>query len=85
MKQAHKTLAFWLLVALIGMSVIHFRNQNISGIQDIPFSDVLASVTAHQLDEITIKDGIFTGKFKPETKNGAYFKSVGPMEVDSAF
>ena len=86
MKQRHKTLALWFFLVLVAIAVFHFRNQTfITGVQEIPFSDFLAAVQSRQLEEVTIKEDLFSGKFKPEHRNGVLFKAVGPLNVDSQF
>ncbi|MDZ4225084.1 MAG: ATP-dependent zinc metalloprotease FtsH, partial [bacterium] len=85
MKQRHKTLALWLLLVLVAISVFHFRNYTFKGIQEVPFSQFMAAISNKQVQEVTIKEDIFTGKYRPEYESGAYFKTMGPANVDTEF
>ena len=85
MKQRHKTLALWLLLVLVAISVYHFRNYTFKGVQEVPFSQFMTAVSNKQVEEITIKEDTFTGKYRPEYEKGAFFKSTGPTNVDTNF
>ena len=86
MKQRHKTLALWFLLALVVITVIHFRTQTMmTGVQEIPFSEFISSVDAKQIAEVTIKEDEYAGRFKPDVRDGAFFKATGPTHVDTPF
>src|SRR3989338_4638579 len=85
MKQASKTLALWLLLILVAVAVMHLKNQTLTSVEDIPFSEFMSAVDAKQISEVTVKEDIFSGKYKPEIKSGAVFKTMGPANVDTAF
>lgn len=85
MKQKNKTLALWLILVLVAIAVFHFRNQTFVGIQEIPFSQFMDSVKAGQVEELTIKQDLFSGKLKGSKANEGYFKAIGPTNVDTAF
>lgn len=84
MKQRHKTLALWFLLVLLAIAVFHFRNQNfMATVQEISFSDFMASIQAKQVAEVTIKEDNYAGQYKPDVNKGAFFKTTGPMTTDS--
>lgn len=85
MKQAHKTLAFWLLLVLVAVAIMHFKNQTFTTVQEIPFSQFMEAVKAQQIEEVTIREDVFTGRLKSQTPGGPYFKTVGPVSIDTEF
>ncbi|MDO8494101.1 MAG: ATP-dependent zinc metalloprotease FtsH [Deltaproteobacteria bacterium] len=85
MKQSHKTIAFWLLLTLVVVAIMHLRTQNLTGIQEISFSEFVNYAEKGEISEVTIKKGIFTGRLKEAAGASEYFKTIGPPTVDTAF
>lgn len=83
-KSAHKTIALWLIIILMVLSVMHIMNQPIQRDEKINFSDFLAAISANQVESVSIQEDEYTGKFKPDHKNGSRFETIGPIESDKA-
>ncbi len=84
MKQAHKTIALWLIIVLVVLSVLHIMNQPVSMAEKISFSTFLKGVGAGDIESVTIQGAEYRGKFKPGYKSGAQFETVGPIDSEKA-
>jgi cell division protease FtsH len=84
MKQAHKTVALWLIIVLMVLSVLHIMNQPMESAERISFSEFLKVVDANKLESVSIQEDEYKGKFKPDYKNGVRFETIGPVESDQA-
>jgi cell division protease FtsH len=83
-KQVHKTIALWLIIVLMVISVLHILNQPIEHSEKVEFSDFMAAATANQIESIQIQDDEYRGKFKPDYRNGARFETIGPADSPKA-
>ncbi len=84
MQQSQKTLALWLLIILVSISVLHFMSQKPQGITEIGFSELIDAAKQNQVAEISIQGEEYTGKFKDGFKNGEFFVTVGPLNSDKS-
>ncbi|MBI2975131.1 MAG: AAA family ATPase, partial [Deltaproteobacteria bacterium] len=84
MKQSQKTLALWLLIILISISVLHFMSQRPQGLQEISFSEFIEAVKNNDLAEVAIQGEEYSGKFKESHKSGALFVTIGPINSEKA-
>ena len=84
MKQAHKTIALWLIIVLMVLSVLHIMNQPVQTAEKLSFSAFLKAVENNEIESVTIQDSEYRGKFKPEYKSGARFDTIGPMDSERA-
>jgi cell division protease FtsH len=81
-KQAHKTIALWLIIVLMVIAVLHIMNQPMESQEKVSFSDFMKSVEANHVESIVIQEDEYRGKFKPDYRKGARFETIGP--IDSA-
>lgn len=80
MKQTQKTLALWIIVILMSFSVVHFFNAKPSFKKALTFSEFISAVRTKQLEEVIVKGEEYTGKFKSDVNEGAYFTTIGPTD-----
>jgi len=80
MKQSQKTLALWLVIILVSISVLHFMSQKPQGVKEISFSEFLEAAKVGNVAEVSIQGEEYTGKFKEAHDQGAYFVTVGPID-----
>ncbi len=73
MKQYQKTLLIWLVFGLFIVTVWSLFGKNAVPSIDKPFSEVISSIEAGQVKDVTITGQDFTGEFK----NGTKFKATG--------
>jgi len=85
LRQAHKTVALWLMIILLVLSILHFMSQPAIAPQKISFSDFLTAVEQNQVEQVTIQDEEYNGKFKSGFKDGATFETIGPLNSEKAF
>jgi cell division protease FtsH len=85
LRQAHKTVALWFFIILLVLSVLHFMSQPASAPQKISFSEFLAAVEQNQVENVTIQDEEYTGKFKSAFREGQMFETTGPLNSEKAF
>ncbi len=84
LRQAHKTVALWLMIILLILSILHFMSQPTVAPQQVSFSDFLAAVEANQIENVTIQEDEYNGKFKTGYKEGAVFETIGPLNSEKA-
>ena len=85
MKQSYKTIALWLVLLLIFISVYNiFKGQSEKKVE-IPFSTFVSDLEAKRVAEVTFKgEQNIIGKYNSTYKEGRYFKSIGTTG-DEAF
>ena len=85
LRQAHKTVALWLIIILLILSILHFMSQPTIAPQQVSFSDFLAAVEQNQIEQVTIQDEEYMGKFKTGYREGTSFETIGPLNSEKAF
>ncbi|OGQ22569.1 MAG: cell division protein FtsH [Deltaproteobacteria bacterium RIFCSPLOWO2_02_FULL_44_10] len=80
----HKTIALWLVIALMVLSLLHFMNQPMVNAEKIDFSVFLQALEQNQVESVTVQEDEYRGKFKSEHKNGAFFETIGPVNSERA-
>jgi len=85
LRQAHKTVALWLMIILLVLSILHFMSQPTIAPQKVSFSDFLTAVEQNQVENVTIQDEEYSGKFKSGYRDGAVFETIGPLNSEKAF
>jgi len=85
LRQAHKTVALWLFIILLVLSILHFMSQPTSAPQKISFSEFLQAVEQNQIESVTIQDEEYTGRFKSTYHEGKAFETIGPLNSEKAF
>ncbi len=84
MKQSHKTIALWITIILLSISVLHFFNVRPTTLQPVTFSEFLEAVSKNQVESVGIQEDEYTGKFKSAYKEGVSFETVGPNNSEKA-
>lgn len=84
MKQAHKTVALWLIIILMVLSILHFMGQQKTASTKITFSEFMTAVQSNEIETVTIQEEEYTGKFKPGYRDGAFFSTIGPANSEQA-
>lgn len=84
MKQAHKTVALWLIIILMVLSILHFMGQQKTTSTQVTFSDFMHAVEKNEIEELTIQEEEYRGKFKISHKEGAFFETIGPAANERA-
>ncbi|MBF0492912.1 MAG: ATP-dependent zinc metalloprotease FtsH [Deltaproteobacteria bacterium] len=85
MKQTHKTLAFWILILLIFVSLVNVFNTKTEFRKPVSFSDLLEAASSNQIAQISIQEEEYFGQFKKEYKEGPIlFETIGPVNSEKA-
>ena len=85
MKQSQKTIALWAIIVLLSISVLHFLNMHPVLRKSVSFSEFLTAVQRNQVEQISIQDELYQGKFKDTVQSGGFFETVGPADSEKAF
>ncbi len=86
MKQAHKTIAFWLflaIIALLGFTFINNAQKNPKA-EELGFAEFLQQVEAGNVVSVTAQGKKLSGEFRPDGETVAEFVSFGNLEADNA-
>ncbi len=83
-KQAQKTIALWLVIVLMVISVLHLMNQPQESQERVSFSEFLTAVSENQVESVQIQEGEYRGKFKPDYRKGTRFETIGPVDSEQA-
>ena len=54
MKQAHKTIALWIVIVLVVLAVVHIMNQPIHTAEQVGFSEFLAAVESNNIESVKL-------------------------------
>ncbi len=84
-KQSHKTIALWIVIILLSISILHFFNAKPTLRNKISFSEFMEAVKQGQVESVVIQENEYQGKFKDGFKEGAHFETLGPVNSDQAF
>ncbi|MEI6092326.1 MAG: ATP-dependent zinc metalloprotease FtsH [bacterium] len=84
MKQSYKTIALWLALLLLSISVFNvFKGQKEKQV-DIAFSTFVTDLESKNVSEVTFKgEQKIVGKYKPAYKEGRYFKTIGTTGAEA--
>ncbi len=85
MKQSHKTIALWIVIILLSISILHFFNAKPTLRNKVSFSEFISAVEQKQVESVVISEDEYQGKFKDSYKDGSYFETLGPVNSDKAF
>lgn len=83
--QAQRTIALWLLIFLAVLAFLHFMGKPRIRAEEITFSQLMDSISKNEVSELTIQEGNYFGKYKPEFQDGKNFQTIGPKESDEVF
>ena len=85
MKQSYKTIALWLALLLLFISVFNVFKGKTEKQIEVPFSTFVTDLESKKVAEVTFKgDQNIIGKYKPAFNDGKYFKTIGTTG-DAAF
>ncbi|MFO1518902.1 MAG: ATP-dependent zinc metalloprotease FtsH [bacterium] len=84
MKQSHKTIALWITIILLSISILHFFNTRPTFRKSVSFSEFLEAVAKNQVESVSIEEDEYLGKFKENFKEGSYFETTGPNNSEKA-
>jgi len=84
-KQSHKTIALWIVIILLSISILHFFNAKPTLRNKVSFSEFISAVEQKQVESVIIREDEYQGKFKDSYKDGSYFETLGPVNSDKAF
>ncbi|NLD27705.1 MAG: ATP-dependent metallopeptidase FtsH/Yme1/Tma family protein [Myxococcales bacterium] len=84
MKQAHKTVALWLVIILLVLSVLHMMNQPVQTAEKISFSEFMKAAQNNSIESVSIQEDEYKGKFKSDYKTGSRFETIGPIDSERA-
>jgi cell division protease FtsH len=84
MRQSYKTLLLWIALFLIFVSVFNVFNTTKQKAVEVPFSTFVQDLETKKIAEVTFKgeQGI-NGKYKPDYKEGRYFKTIGTTGTEA--
>jgi cell division protease FtsH len=54
-------------------------------VEQVNFSEFVQAVSDNKVESVSIQEDVYSGKFKPDYKNGASFETVGLINSDKAF
>jgi len=81
-KQSQKTIALWAFIILSSVLALHLLGTRPTLRETISFSEFMEAAGKNQVDQVAIQDDEYSGKFKDNFKNGAYFQTVGPSNSE---
>lgn len=84
MKQSYKTIALWLALLLLFISVFNvFKGQKEKQVE-VAFSTFVTDLESKRVAEVTFKgDQKIVGKYKTDYKEGRYFKTIGTTGAEA--
>ncbi len=82
MKQSQKTIALWAFIILSSVLALHLLGTRPNLPENISFSEFMEAAGKSQVEQVSIQDDEYTGKFKENFKNGAFFQTVGPANSE---
>ena len=78
MRQSYKTLLLWIALFLVFVAVFNVFNTTKQKSVEIPFSTFVQELEGKKIAEVTFQgEQNLTGKYKPDYKEGRYFKTLG--------
>jgi len=81
-KQSQKTIALWAFIILSLVLALHLMGTRPNLPENISFSEFMEAAGKSQVEQVSIQDDEYSGKFKENFKNGAYFQTVGPANSE---
>tara|TARA_Y100000590_G_scaffold453528_1_gene598739 strand:+ start:1037 stop:2944 length:1908 start_codon:yes stop_codon:yes gene_type:complete len=87
MKNSHKTVALWLVLALMAAVLFKVMNQGNVKANELTFSQFISAVKQGKVEEVTFKeDNVIEGKFKDADKKGKKkFTTIGDTSNGKVF
>lgn len=82
MKNTHKTIALWIALILFSITLLNLMGTRPNAKKMVEFSEFLDALSKNQVEQLTVQEDEYSGKFKPEFKEGALFETIGPINSD---
>ena len=84
MKQSYKTLLLWIALFLVFVAVFNVFNTTKQKSVEIPFSTFVQELESKKVAEVTFQgEQNLNGKYKPDYKEGRYFKTLGTTGAEA--
>ena len=84
MKQAHKTIAFWLLLAIVALlGYMFISSQKEADKEELGFAELLQEIEAGNVLTLTAQGKTLTGTYRPDGVTDKEFVSYGNLEADN--
>lgn len=84
MRQSYKTLLLWIALFLVFVAVFNVFNTTKQKSVEIPFSTFVQELEGKKIAEVTFQgEQNLTGKYKPDYKEGRYFKTLGTTGAEA--
>jgi cell division protease FtsH len=78
MRQFHKTMALWILIILVALSLFRVVEQTKDTSAEIGYSEFRDAVRSGNVEEVTIRsDDVIVGKFKAAVQGKSNFRTLG--------
>lgn len=77
--QPQKTMALWAMIILLVLSAVVLFEPQPQLVKEISFNEFLQSATNGQIEEVSIQDDEYSGKYKSDIEAGAHFITIGPV------
>ncbi len=82
MKQSQKTIALWAFIIFSSVLALHFLGTRPNLPENVSFSEFMEAAAKNQVEQVSIQEDEYSGKFKDNFKSGAYFRTVGPANSE---
>lgn len=79
MKQKQKTLALWLVIVLLVLAAAVLFEPPVQTVKQVTFNEFLEAAQSNSIEEVSIQEDEYAGKFKSDFMDGTHFVTVGPM------
>lgn len=85
MKPIHKTILIWSAIIFSSLLVLNFISRHPTSRKQVQFSEFLEALQKNQVEQVTIQEDEYLGKFRDKFKEGAEFETLGPQNSDKTF
>lgn len=78
-KQTQRTMALWAMIALMILTALVIFEPPQKKIEQISFDEFMDAVEAGHVEEVSVQEDEYSGKFTQEKMNGSHFLTKGPI------
>ncbi len=82
MKQSQKTIALWAFIILSSVLALNLLGTRPNLPENVSFSEFMEAAGKNQVEQVSIQNDEYSGKFKENFKGGAFFQTVGPSNSE---
>lgn len=80
MKQTQKTMALWAVISLLALlAAVLMVEPPHTNLKEIPYSEFTQAVDESGVEEVSIQENEYAGRFKADYREGAHFITLGPL------